>query len=168
MCNLLWFYFSSNYYCLFQNMGSLFWRCAIFSKSIFRQKIWKFQSAITFFLSELYRRPRYEKYSIFHELSKKQHCGTQKRNKSNTWSFVAGTSRKSNIGLCHKFKVLIDQNVRYEAENLQIYSFSCETPEEFSRKCLDWILAKIKFCIFCHIFCLENQPKWSENRKFWI
>ena len=74
--------FSKSTYCLFQNMGPTFWRCAIFSKSIFRQKFWKFQSAITFFLSKLYRRPRYEKYSIFHELFEKQRRVIPKRNKS--------------------------------------------------------------------------------------
>ena len=150
-------------------MGPLFWRSAIFSKSIFWQKIKKFQSVITFFLSEVLKWPRYEKVSIFHELSKKQHRGTQKRNKnnkSNTWNFVAGASWKSNIELWHKYKVLIGQNMRYEAWNLQIYPFFCETPKEFSRKCLDWLLAKIKICTFCPIFCLENQPKMSENREF--
>ena len=150
-------------------MGVLFWRSAIFSKSIFWQKIKKFQSVITFFLPGLLGWPRYEKVSIFHELSKKQHRGTQKRNKnnkSNSWSFVVGASWKSNIELWHKYKVLIGQNMRYEAGNLQIYPFFCETPKEFSRKCLDWILAKIKICTFCLIFCLENQPKMSENREF--
>ena len=123
---------------------------------------------ITFFLSELLRWPRYEKVSIFYELFKKQHRGTQKRNKSNknnSWSFVAGTSWKSNIGLWHKNKVSIGQNMSYEAGKLQIWPFSCDWPEEFCRNCLDWILAKVKFYSFCHIFCLENQPKLSQNRE---
>ena len=48
-----------------------------------------FHMTITFFLFAVQTWPTYEKYSIFHEDSKKQHRVTPKRNKSNkrnTWS----------------------------------------------------------------------------------
>ena len=123
---------------------------------------------ITFFLFGLWTWPRYGKDSIFHELFKKQHRGTPKRNKSNkrnSWRLASGTTGKSNIGLWHKNKAPQGKNMGYEAGNLQIYSFSWERPKEFLRKCFCCVLQKIDFLSFWQFFHLQKWLKNGKNRK---
>ena len=143
----------------------------VFSKAIFWRKITNFQSTITFFLFGLWMWPRYGKDSIFHELFKKHHHGTPKRNKSNknnSWRLASGIAGKSNIGPWHKNKASEAENMGNEAGNLQIYPFSWKRPKEFSRFCLCCVLQKINFLSFCLIFYPENQLKNGQNREILI
>ena len=96
-------------YCLAEKVGGFWkWRQIEGWKS---EKFAIFHMAITFFLFEVQRWLRYEKDSIFIELSKKQHRVTpkrNKRNKSNILDFTRVTWPKSwKNKVVHSFTNLI-------------------------------------------------------------
>ena len=149
------------HYCLAEKVGGFWkWRQIEGWKS---EKFAIFQMAITFLLFEVQRWLRYEKDSIFIELSEKQHRVTpkrNKRNKSNTLDCTRVTWPKSwKTKVVHSFTKLIWDGFQQGIciENPSNRSISKFSSDGFSNRRLEkkffniefwWILAILKACFW--------------------
>ena len=145
-------------------------------------KMWKFDVFShdhNFFLFEVQTWPTYEKYSIFHGDSKKQHRVTPKRNKCNKNNTLSQASLDwpniSKIEVVYSFTKLVQEHFRHHIyiENQQtksiskfcsIYFFDMTLQNCFSKVVFLWIFAFLK------AFWGQKWPKLHQNVfcGFWL